>query len=149
MVGEPNTWWGSHTWWAAHIHGDLASKPASFGGAPPPAGPARPPTWPPTKAGRLAGQATMYVGRPPFMGSPTCLCRYQVSKYGIFCVCASPVLSGVQATRHLTILELRTIIKRPWITMDVRGCPWKSMDVQGFHGYPWMSMDCYYRQPGT
>ena len=47
------------------------------------------PTWPPTKAGLLAGQATMYVASPPCMGSvphhafgfPTMYLnqRYQVS----------------------------------------------------------------------
>ena len=46
--------------------------------------PLAPSTWPPTKAGRLAGQATMYVGfhtmyvgSPPCMGSPPCI-KYQV-----------------------------------------------------------------------
>jgi len=28
MVGNPNTWWGTHAWWGAHIHGGLASQPA-------------------------------------------------------------------------------------------------------------------------
>ena len=32
MVGNPNTWWGTHTWWGAHIQGGLARQPASFGG---------------------------------------------------------------------------------------------------------------------
>ena len=88
MVGKPNTWWGSHTWWAAHIHGGLAIQQASFGGGPGWMGPApggragpaqgaRPPgphpTWPRTKAGLLAGQATMYVGCPPWMASPPCI----------------------------------------------------------------------------
>ena len=59
------------------------------GGRAGPAQGARPPTWPPTKAGLLAGQATMYVGSPPCMGSvphhafgfPTMYLnqRYQVS----------------------------------------------------------------------
>ena len=77
MVGSPHTWW--------------PGKPAR--GRAGPAQGARPPgphpTWPPTKAGLLAGQATMYVGSPPCMGSvphhafgfPTMYLnqRYQVS----------------------------------------------------------------------
>ena len=55
----------------------------------PPHRPGLHPTWPPTKAGLLAGQATMYVASPPCMGSvphhafgfPTMYLnqRYQVS----------------------------------------------------------------------
>ena len=59
MVGNPDTWWGTHTWWAAHIHGgQLWGRGA----------PQRPPGFP--EAGRLAGQATMYVGSPPCMWVP-------------------------------------------------------------------------------
>ena len=75
--GEPNPYMvvGPHTWWPGQPAGQLR--------------PPGPPTWPPTKAGLLAGQATMYVGSPPCMGSvphhafgfPTMYLnqRYQVS----------------------------------------------------------------------
>ena len=67
MVGSP------HTWCGAHIHGSLASQPASFSGGPGWGG-AHNGRWiyspPPTKAGRLAGQATMYVGSTPCMWAP-------------------------------------------------------------------------------
>ena len=55
MAGNPNAWLGTHI--HGGIHGGLASQPASFGrpGAAPQGRP-----WPP-KAGRLAGQATMYA----------------------------------------------------------------------------------------
>ena len=67
--GEPNPYMvGSpHTWWPGQPAGQL------WWGARPLAGPARPPgphpTWPPTKDGLMPGQATMYVGSPPCMGS--------------------------------------------------------------------------------
>ena len=90
MVGSPYTWCG------AHIHGGLASQPASFGGgpgwgegahngrwiaAPPPPNLAPHQSWPAGWPGHhVCGLHTMYVGSPPCMGSPPCI-RYQVSRY--------------------------------------------------------------------
>ena len=48
----------------------LANQPASFGGAPGWGVGAAPTCLPPTKAGRLAGQATMYVGSSPCTWAP-------------------------------------------------------------------------------
>ena len=59
----------------AQVRGGLASQPAMMEGG----SQRSPPTWPPTKAGRLAGQAVMYegcirnVGSPLCMGSPPCI----------------------------------------------------------------------------
>ena len=76
-----NAWWATHTWWGAHIHGGLASQPASFGG------PGAAPQGRPHTAGRLAGcmWAPHHVCGFPTMhlGSPPCILikgiSYQVS----------------------------------------------------------------------
>ena len=63
MVWSPHTWWpvqpAGQLWWGAWF-GEGAHN-GRWIAAPPP------PTWPPTGAGRLAGQAIMYVGSTPCM----------------------------------------------------------------------------------
>ena len=85
---DQNTWWGTQIHGGEPMHGGeptyMVAWPALVGGQvggpggrAGPAQGARPPgphpTWPPTKAGLLAGQATMYVGCPPCMASPPCI----------------------------------------------------------------------------
>ena len=84
---DQSTWWGSQIHGGEPIHGGQPTYMRAPGA----------PTWPPTKAGRLAGQATMYVGCPPCMwasqhvfGFPTMHFdqRYQVSgiRYQVSCI---------------------------------------------------------------
>ena len=77
MAGNPKTWWGTHAWWEAHIHGGLASQPASFGGVP---GWGARGAWP---GHHVYGLPTMYGFPTMYLASPPCILikgiRYQES----------------------------------------------------------------------